>query len=373
MKQLRRNRARQLLQRLGLFVGVPTLLATLYFGLIASPRYESVAPITVQSAENQASFGLESLIGAVPGSGTSRDALTIREYVLSRAMLERLNAQEQFIAHYQDEAADFWSRLSSDATAEEAYAYYQDKVRLEYDTMSGVLNLSVQAFKAEDAQRFAHRIIRLSEEKVNDLTERAQADSVRYAQKQLSKAETRLTSSRKALRALQTQGADLNPVASATAALSLRGELQAELARARTELRQAQAFMQPNTAKVVALRQRVQALSQQVEQENQRMVGAVGHDGSGSAASAMAEFEPALLEKELSEKAYASSLKALELAHAEAGRQHRYLATIAAPSLPDEPTHPRRLYGVLSVFFISLALFTVGSLLLASLREHARL
>ena len=50
-KQLRKMRARRLAVRLAVGVGLPTLLAALYVGAIATPRYESVSTFTIQSAD----------------------------------------------------------------------------------------------------------------------------------------------------------------------------------------------------------------------------------------------------------------------------------------------------------------------------------
>jgi capsule polysaccharide export protein KpsE/RkpR len=45
---------------------------------------------------------------------------------------------------------------------------------------------------------------------------------------------------------------------------------------------------------------------------------------------------------------------------------------VAQPSRPTESTYPRRAHGILTVFFVSLALFGIGSLLIAAIREHAQ-
>jgi capsular polysaccharide transport system permease protein len=47
------------------------------------------------------------------------------------------------------------------------------------------------------------------------------------------------------------------------------------------------------------------------------------------------------------------------------------LVVVSRPNAPTDSTQPRRIYGIVSVFFASLALFGIGSLLIASIREHA--
>lgn len=367
---LRRKRARSLVLRLTLAVVLPTAIAGVYYGAIASDQYESVSAITVESADSSATGGLESLMGIVPGASAGKDAMAVREYILSRDVLQRLDREHGYIAHFQSQDADALSRLAKDATFEEAYEYYLDMVSAEIDSLSGVLALKVRAFSANKSQEFSRAILTYSEEMVNDLAERARKDSVAFAEQQVQLAETRLSSARHTVLALQDEGADINPEQSAAAALSIRSQLQAELAQARAELSQARAFMRADAPKVVALAQRVQSLNQQVKQENRRMVEPRKGEGMHTT---LAKFEAALMEKEFSEAAYAAALKTLEVAQAEASRKHRYLATIAQPSKPDEATHPRRIYGVFTVFAIALCLFAVGSLLIAAVREHARL
>jgi capsule polysaccharide export protein KpsE/RkpR len=57
-------------------------------------------------------------------------------------------------------------------------------------------------------------------------------------------------------------------------------------------------------------------------------------------------------------------------AHSEDGKDH--LLVISQPSRPSESTYPRRAYGVLATFLVSLALYAIGSLLMAAAREHAQ-
>ena len=94
--------------------------------------------------------------------------------------------------------------------------------------------------------------------------------------------------------------------------------------------------------------------------------------GKNGIAESMGAFEAAAAEKEFAEKAYASAWAAVELARSDASRQHRYLVEIAEPSKPDESTYPRRAMAVLTVFLVSLVCMGIGTLLVAAVREHAR-
>ncbi len=367
-KDLRRLRARRLVTRLSLGVVLPTTLAAVYVGLVTTPEYESVSSFTIQSADGVSASSVELLFAAMPGSSAGRDVLSVQEHVRSRAMMQHLIDEHDWLAHYAADSIDVFNRLAADATLEERYEHFLDKVQVEHDTQSGTLTLLVKAYDTESAKRFADAILAASESMVNTLAQRAREDRNELAQAELSRAEARLSTARTAVLEAQNAGAELNPMASAAASRELRGELEAELARARAELSAMRSTYAPSAPEVVQQQQRVRALERQLDAQRARLAGDEGRGLS----EAIARFEPLVAEKEFAERAYGSALASLEVARVEAHRQHRYLVTIAPPSAPDAPTHPRFWYAVLTVFVASFFLLGIGTLLVASVREHAQ-
>lgn len=368
VSRLRRQRLRATILRMLVFVVLPTALATLYYAAIASDQYESFAKVTVHSVDSPSSGGIDGLLGSFTGS-SGRDTLVVRDHILSRDMLTKLDEGHGYIAHWQAPDIDPIARLGSDASFEDAFEHYLDQVEVTFDTNSSVLTLRVRAASPVKAQEFAQAIIEHSEAKVNQLSERERNDRTRDAQDHLAEAEARLSEARKAVFAQQQQHAELNPQQTAGAAMTVRTTLEAEAAQARAELMELRAYMKPDAPKVRAAEERVKALSAQVGAEKARLVNP---SEDGGIAGSMAEFEAAMVEKEFAEAAYTSALAALETARIDASRQHRYLAVVSATSVPDESTHPQRALGVLTVFMLSFLIMGIGSLLIASVREHAR-
>jgi capsular polysaccharide transport system permease protein len=369
-RAVRQTRARRLLLKLVLCVGLPTLVAGFYYGAWASNQYQSVSLFTVETADGQVATGFETLLGALPTSGATRDILVVRDYILSRDMLSHLSAEHGWLEHFRDPRLDGWSRLSASASSEDIYDDYLDRVRVVHDTQSNTLSLQVRAYSAQKAKELANAILIASEQMVNHLSERVRMDQIRFAEQQLEKAEQRYSKSREAVLALQSQGAEINPVESASAFLGIRAELEGELARARAELDTVRAVMRPDAPKVQELQQRVSSLARPIDAQGRRLVDAKEDDGLNQQ---IARFEPLMHEKEFAQRALHSATASLELARIEAARQHRYLVTVARPSLPDDATHPRRLWGVLTVFVLSLLVTAIGGVLVASIREHATL
>jgi capsular polysaccharide transport system permease protein len=368
VKQLRRMRLRRIGLRLGLGVVLPTVLSLIYYGLFVTPRYESVTTFTIQSADTAApaAGALQLLMSNVGSAG--RDVLLVEQYIRSRDMLQLLLDEHDYRAAYATPEADFVSRLDADASFEEVYDFYLDHITVEHDSSSGALTLRVQAFDAASARRLGRAILDASEAMVNQLSASSRDDRMALAQAEMERAEARLSAARTSLRELQSQHGDLNPLASAEAVLGIRSRLEGELAIARAELSTLTATMPRGAAEIVAARRRVSALREQIDEQNQRMT-AEGEEGGIHAE--LAEFEPVVIEKEFAQRAYESALSSLELARVDAGRQHRYLVLVSGPSQPEEPAFPRVWYSVLTVLALSFALLGVGTLLIASIREHA--
>ncbi len=367
---MRKKRLQRLLKRVAVFVVVPTAIASIYFGVLASSQYESITSFSVQSSDARPMMGVEGLLAGLGNAGGRNDVLTVRDYVLSRDMLSRLDKEHGFIKHFKDQRQDWFSRLSPHAGFEESYAYYTHHVYAEYDSASGSITVKVRAFDATTAQTFARSIVTYSEEWVNKLSDRERHDRTAYAESDVKRAEVRLSEARKRLVALQKEHSDFSPLQTATSTMEIRTKIEGELARARAELMQKKAYMQDDAPQVLAAEAVVNSLSAQVSNENRRLVDPGKPEGLGTS---LADFEAAMVEKEFSQKAYQATMTNLELARADTDRQHRYLVVVATPSSPDQSTYPHRQRSILTAFLLSFLLMGVGSLVSAAIREHARL
>ena len=76
------------------------------------------------------------------------------------------------------------------------------------------------------------------------------------------------------------------------------------------------------------------------------------------------------VEKRFSEEAYASALASFETARADADRQQSYLAVYNLPALPEQALYPRRLLDVSLILLLSLGLWSIGTLITYSVRDH---
>lgn len=77
-----------------------------------------------------------------------------------------------------------------------------------------------------------------------------------------------------------------------------------------------------------------------------------------------------MLNRELADKELVQATAALLGAQQDARRQRLYLERVVDPSLPDQPSEPRRLRLLLTVFLSALIAYAVGWLIWAGIREH---
>ncbi len=376
VRQMRKQRLRLLLLKLLFAVGIPTLLASLYWGLMASDYYTSHAEFVIHSADGNGSPILDSLLGAGMGASVSdKDARLAKEYLESRDALRKLMEEHRFVEVYSDAALDRFSRLEKDATLENAYEYYtggwrKGLIGVDFDSMSGVAQIRYRAPSPEQAKHMLEALLGYAEKVVNDLSNRSRQDQLNFARRELALAEARLLEARSAMLAFQNTNEEMDPAKAATSVATIKGVLEGELAKTQTLYSEMRAYMQPDAPQVKRLASRIASLKLQIERENQRLVNTDGEDALNET---IARYEAALMEKEFAQKSYQAALTYLETARAESARQIRYLSVIVPPSVPSDPDYPERLHNVLTVFFLSFIFYLLISMLIASVREHAKI
>ena len=364
-----RPRRSRLLLSACLCVLLPAVLATLYYGVIAADQYVAEARFAVRGSEAATTDVLGALTG-IPGNGVSMsDALIVRDFVHSRDAVELLDRRLGLREIFAREEADWLAALDPAAPVEDVVEYWRRRVEVGHETTSGITTLRVQAFRPGDAVAIAGAILEEGEALVNRLSDRARRDAVAFAVDELERAEARLIAARTEITRFRDDRRALDPARSAEARLGILSGLEADLANTEAELLALRAYMQPTAPAVVSLENRISALRSQAATERAKLAGEEGNPEVLS--GLVADYERLAGEREFAEKAYVSALASLEAARAEAARKHRYLATFVQPHLPEDATRPRRLVGILTVFFGALVAWGIGALGVAAVKDHA--
>jgi capsular polysaccharide transport system permease protein len=368
------RRRRLLALSFALLVALPALLGTYYFALVASDRYVSGAGFSVRGMD--AGGGMD-VLGAFTGlastGSTTSDSYIVLKYLESRDLLDRLQKDFDLRGIYGAENIDYLSRMEPDLLIEEVIDYWEGMITTSYDSTSGIITFEVEAFDPVSAERVAKLVLQYVQELVNRLSEKARQDSVRFAESEVVRSETRLRDALQELRVFREQEQSINPAASAQLQIELIGALETQLVDIRARMAALGESIDQDAPSMSALRRQAEALEAQIAEKMKGLSNSSLQTKAGATLSGqLAEYESLEVEKEFGQgqQAYASALSSLEQARMEADRQQRYLAVYSYPSLPEEALYPRRVLSIVMLIVVLTSIWGIGTLIVYSVRDH---
>lgn len=350
-----------------LIVGLPTLLAMIYYLLIASPRYVSEAQFVVRAQGQSTPTSLGVALQGVGLAPTQTDAFAVHRYITSRDSLVELSRRYQISDMLAPPGTDAFSRYPrpwEGHSQESLYEGFQRFITVGYDSTTGISTLRVEAFRPRDAQNLTEALLAGGEQLINRLNERSANDAVAQAQIARDEARTRLSQAQQQLTAFRNREQFLDPEATASQGTQLIGGLLAQLAGLRADRAQLAAEA-PSSPQLPVFDSRIAAYERQIAAERQNLAGT-----TGSLAAKISVYEDLMMSREFADRELTQSTAALINAEQEARRQKLYLDRVVAPALPDEPSEPKRWLAILTVFASSLLLYGIGWLVYAGVREH---
>jgi len=349
---------------------VPTLIATMYFGVLTNDVYISESRFVVRSPSGGGGSAIRAVLGRAGlgggGGGGAEGNDTITEYILSRRALEEADRDGFVAGAYTDPNIFFYDRFGTlwGESKEQLYQYFIGKVVIAEGLSGQVMTLRVSAYSPMQAQEINARLLLQSEELVNSLSNRSRDDTLALAQAQVDEATSRAREVR--LELAQYRGAEriVDPEQEALVGLQMVGKLQDQLISAKTQLRQLQTYT-PRASQIPFLTTQIQQIEAEIEQTRRSLTG-----GTGSLSSAMAGYQELRVNSEFAEQQLAIALASLQDAQAEVRRKRTYIERISDPSLPDFAEQPRRMRGILATFILGLLTWGVLSMLMIGVREH---
>ena len=366
------SRLRRLLRRFdalfALTVAVPTVVAVLYYGFLASDVYISESRFVVRSPQRATQSGLGALLQGTAFSRSQDDTYSVHDFIRSRDALRELDDKLKLRQAYAQPAIDVLSRFGGlewwDQSFEALHRHYLKHVGVDYDSVSSISVLRVRAYSAADAQKVNEQLLEMGERLVNHMNTRSRQDLIEVAEKEVRVAEERAKTSAAALSSFRADRAVFDPDRQSAIQLQGVSKLREELLTAETQLAQVKS-VSPNNPQIGSLQSRVDRLRKAIGEETE---GVLGRRGGLSAKSPA--YDRLALEKTFADRQLGSALAALDNARSEAARKQLYLERLVQPNLPDMSVEPRRLRGVATVFAFGLLLWGIVGLVIASVREH---
>ena len=339
------------------FVAVPSLLASLYFGILAANQYQAEARFAVRSGAMAGIDALTSLTG-VPSIQIIQDTQVVTNYIGSRSMIEHLQKVAGLNEAYTTDKADFWARLGRDEPIEEIVKYWRHMASSGIQMPGGIVVLFVRAFTPQDAMRLASAVVDASETLVNDMNERARQDALRNATNDLKFAADRLAKARAALETARNREGVLDTAGEREKADKLLTGLRERLLELRQQQEAVGRSVSPDAPQMRSLRVGIEAVEKQIAEIQAELTRSGGQSAGGQVLSAvMTRLAVLELEGKVAEQQYGSAAAALERARSASLNKQIYLTTFVRPTLAEEGRFPRRLWNTFLVVLCGSALW----------------
>ena len=346
---------------------VLSLLSAVYWLAIAPDRYVSEAHVIVQRTEltKGISADLSSLLVGASSENRS-DQLILRDYLLSADMVRKLDQELHLREHYSAWHFDPLSRLKSDATIEELHKYYLSRVSVEFDDYSGVLVIKAEGFDPKTAQAITRALVREGENFMNGMAHALAKDQVNFLEQQVERMSQRAMKARQAVLDFQNRNGLVSPEVSAEAISGIIANLEGKRTELQAKLAALQSYLVPGHPNIVQLQQQIGAISQQIEDENARLVSPQG----GKLNSQVEQFQRLTLKAKFAEDLYKTALAALEKGRVEATRTVKKMSIVRAPNLPQAAAEPNRIYETILYIVVIMLASSVLYLLSAIIKDH---
>ena len=356
----RRGPSGYLLSFLGL-VALPAIAASLYFAFVASDEYVAESRFAVHSlATDTVSDSKGSKTATTTGSvmsgfsSASGDSYLVAAYVRSRACIDEVSKSVDLKAIYRRPEADFVSRLQADSSPEALLKYWNGMVTSYVDPPSGIVTVTVSAFRREDALAVSRAILIAAEKMANDLSARARADIIRLADAEVASAQERVIASLGDLRDFREKAGFIDPKMQAESLTKTLQTLIESRIKLQTDVEVSSRAMSPEAPTLVTMKSRLDQIDQQIAAEKVKLTSKSADPAA--LANQLPAFESLMVRNTFAEKLYALAADGLERARLRAQAQTIYLDVFVPPALPQEALFPER--------FASSALIAVGLLVL---------
>lgn len=347
-----------------LVVVTPILIASWYLWTRASDRYISTTGFSVRTEEIGSAIEMLGGIAELSGSSSS-DTEVLYDFIQSQELVadidSRLDLRQLWAKG--DPDTDPLFAYDPPGTIEDLVDYWRRMVNV-YNDGTGLLELQVQAFAPEDAQKIAQEIYDESTAMINRLSAIAREDATRYARTELEKAEIRLSNARRELTLFRNETQIVDPAASVQTQMGLLSSLQSQLSENLVDLDILLQTVASSDPRISQLQRRVTVITERIEAEREKLgINTIDDSSSPVFADLIGEFERLSAEREFAQEAYNAARGAFDAAQAEARRQSRYLAAHIRPTLAESSQQPERftLLALTALFsFLSWAILVLA-------------
>lgn len=362
-----RRRHYAMLASFTILVLLPFVASVVYLYGWAADEYHSQTSFSIRSEEmGSAAAGLLGAITQI-GSGSASDSDILYDYIRSQEIVSRIDAKLDLRAIYNRAPEDPVFTLGDNPSIEALLNHWRRMVTVNLETREGIIDVRTFAFDPEDARRIAQEILDESNALVNQLSNQARDDAVRFARDELTKAESHLRKVRQNLANFRLEHRMIDPSGDVAGQAGLLNALQGELAKALVERDVLLSYADEKDQRVIQVGRRIDALNDRIEAERNSLEAG---GAANSLPSVVGDYEKLKVDLEIANTAYTHGLAGLAAADAEARRQSRYLVPHIQPTLAQTALYPRRALITLLVGLFLVLGWSVMMLVYYNVRDN---
>jgi len=352
-----------------LFFLAPVGLSIGYLYWIAKDQFSSSVGFVVRSEEINSPLDVLGGISNLSGSSSS-DTDILYEFIQSQQLVQIIDNELDLRTTFgkvHDEDPIF--AFNPDGSIEDLTSYWGRMVKVFYDSGTGLIELRVSAFEAQDAFNIATAIFENSSIMINELSAVAQADATRYAEEDLNTSVESLKSARQAILEYRARTQIVDPQADLQGQMGILNNLQQQYAEALIELDLLHETSGQSDPRILQAQNRINVIETRILEERAKFGSSSETEGQDYV-EIIGEFERLNVDLEFAQQTYLTALANFNSARAEAQRQSRYLAPYLAPSIAEKSIYPERGTIVLLVSIFALMGWMVMSLVYYSVRDR---
>ncbi len=342
-----------------------------YWNFVASDRYVSEAHIIIQQADLAASQSVDfgGLILGNSGSGNQTDQLLLRDHLLSIDMLKKLDDALDLRTHYSNLELDLLSRMwKKDNFIEEFFEYYLSRIVVEFDDYAGLLIIQSQAFTPEIAHEISSLMIVEGEVFMNEIAKQLAYEQVKFLSTEVKTMEARVLNTRHELLSYQNKHDLISPQNTAENYAVIVNSMEAKLAELQAQKIALLGYLVPTSANIVELELQIQAIKKQIKKEKSHLTS--NSKNSKSLNKTVEEYQQLQLKSQFAQEVYQTTLVAMEKGRIEASRTLKKMSILQAPTMPEYPLKPNRIYNSVVSILLILVIFGIMNLLTVVILDH---
>lgn len=327
---------------------IPVCMIGAYYLFFASDVYATNFRFSVQNISSSQSAAAVSSAMSLVGIPSNNDSVNyqVADFLTSRTAVDQLQSKIGLVDLYSKSSIDSLSRFKKSNSLEAFESYWKSMVSAKYDQVTGIVSVSVEAFKPQDSYLIATTLVKAAEDLVNNLEQRTLDDAVQSAALELTKAQQHLEESHLRLTQFRKASGVIDPTASFVASNStLVQTLQSSLATLQTRNNLlVNQKMDPKGVAMTSLNEQIEATKEQLRASGASVATARDFTPPGgqnldneALSTVIAQYEKLNLDYQFAQTLVTSAMTALEQAKVNAFTQHLYITPYVQPALPTSP------------------------------------